>query len=45
MENKNKVFDSPKNNILLHGITYEEDVLEANFKDLRNVHLFFKASS
>lgn len=45
MENKNKVFESPDNNILLNGITYEEDILETNFKDLRNVHLFFKATT
>jgi len=27
MENKEKVFENPDNNILLYGITYEEDIL------------------
>ncbi len=45
MSEKDKVFDSPSNNILMHGITYEEDVLEDNFKFLQNINMFFKATS
>lgn len=43
--NKNKVFTQPNNNILMYMLTYEDDVLEQNFKYLESVSKFFTATN
>jgi len=41
MLNREKVFQKPNNNILMHGVTYEDEILEENFKILRDFDKFF----
>lgn len=44
IDNKDKVFHQPNNNILMFTVTYEEDILEENFRKLKNIDKFFTAS-
>ena len=44
IDNKDKVFQNPNNNILMFTLTYEEDVLEENFRKLKNIDKFFTSS-
>lgn len=43
--NKDKVFANPSNNILMYTLTYEDDVLDENFKFLQSITKFFTATN
>lgn len=43
--NKEKVFANPSNNILMFMVTYEDDLLEENYKFLSSVNKFFTATN
>ena len=45
MKNKHEAFDYPDNNILMYGVTWEEDLLKENFQITKDEDIFFPAST
>ena len=45
METRHEAFDYPNNNILMNGLTYEEDILKYNYEDVFKNDVFFKSST
>lgn len=45
IETRHEAFDDPSNNILMNGLTYEEDILKYNYEDVFKNDVFFKSST
>jgi hypothetical protein len=45
MQTRHEVFDYPDNNMLMNGLTYEEEILRHNYEDVFTIDVFFKSST